>query len=532
MDGTSTILLEPPVLPVAQGQDLSFSRNATTQSATKSVLFTYSVPVLAVGIIAIGFARTVPSNAGWHDSVGSGRVGQYLAVVMATLAAVGAFNAFLGARGSATLLRCLVFVIPGTVAATSGVGNSFASAAFSPSGMTPSIPQLTLGMTAAGVLVWGLLRAGRTFGHLMTLITIVGCALTAVAVSASVDHQNSRARLSVQELLAIAALPFAWLVCAVLLLTSARSHGTKLEIATGVMFASVVVSQYVDPPGNPGVGDVRASVARAIAIGAVLAVLVGIEIERRATLDALTRRVLALTFEQAVTLAKIDSDRVAGSRRSHDQRAALLSIEAILRLTQTEDTSLDRGERLRLTTAAAEELTRLRSGYDEDSPKDGSRDSDLAELLVPAIGLARAVGAHVTSDVRSGLVVHVSEQVFADVVRNLILNALQHGGNRSITVSARRSSLEFVELSVSDLGPGVPHARRFDLFEHGRSSGGPTNSGLGLPSARLLLRQIGGDLTLDRSYTNGARFVALIPSGIGPVQEDRQHAAARTAIRS
>ena len=78
-------------------------------------------------------------------------------------------------------------------------------------------------------------------------------------------------------------------------------------------------------------------------------------------------------------------------------------------------------------------------------------------------------------------------------------------------VAARRLDYGFVELSVSDTGSGIRPARRFDLFEPGRTSGGGESSGLGLTSARSLLREMGGDLMLDRSYVGGARFVARIP---------------------
>ena len=81
-----------------------------------------------------------------------------------------------------------------------------------------------------------------------------------------------------------------------------------------------------------------------------------------------------------------------------------------------------------------------------------------------------------------------------------------------MVIEARRVDYEFIELTVTDTGPGVRSARRFDLFEAGRTSGGPDNSGLGLNSARSLLREMGGDLQLDRTHTGGARFIAKIPA--------------------
>jgi signal transduction histidine kinase len=114
-------------------------------------------------------------------------------------------------------------------------------------------------------------------------------------------------------------------------------------------------------------------------------------------------------------------------------------------------------------------------------------------------------------NVRPGLMVHASPSGLTDAIRNLILNAVQHGGNEQIVVDARRVDYEFIEFSVSDQGPGISALRRFDLFETGRTSGGTGRSGLGLDSARSLVREMGGDLALDRSTKHGARFVGRVP---------------------
>jgi signal transduction histidine kinase len=127
------------------------------------------------------------------------------------------------------------------------------------------------------------------------------------------------------------------------------------------------------------------------------------------------------------------------------------------------------------------------------------------------VSLARASGANVTCRIRSGLTVNSSSEL-TDVVRNLISNGVRHGGNSELVIEARRLDYGTIELSVQDSGPGISSARRFDLFELGRSSGGPESSGLGLYSARAMLREMGGDLVLDRSHLAGARFLARIPA--------------------
>ena len=181
-----------------------------------------------------------------------------------------------------------------------------------------------------------------------------------------------------------------------------------------------------------------------------------------------------------------------------------MSIEAVIQLLVSSE-AIDPAARRRLCDAATDELRRLR-GTTLDSTE-----SDLRELVSPVVALASAAGAKVTMRIRPGLEVYAGPAL-VDIVRNLISNAVRHGGNTDVTIEARRRDYEFVELTVSYKGPGIASARRFDLFEPGSSSGGVESSGLGLHSARTLLREMGGDLQLDRSYVGGARFAALIPA--------------------
>ena len=61
---------------------------------------------------------------------------------------------------------------------------------------------------------------------------------------------------------------------------------------------------------------------------------------------------------------------------------------------------------------------------------------------------------------------------------------------------------------VSDTGTGIPEDKRADLFKpfaavHDLTEG----DGLGLPICSLIATRMNGTLSLDESYTKGARFV-------------------------
>jgi signal transduction histidine kinase len=74
-------------------------------------------------------------------------------------------------------------------------------------------------------------------------------------------------------------------------------------------------------------------------------------------------------------------------------------------------------------------------------------------------------------------------------------------------------------ISVSDLGPGVPEEDRaviFERFQRGRVRGGQAGFGLGLAIGRELAERMGGELLLDETYTEGAKFTLRLPAAHAP----------------
>jgi signal transduction histidine kinase len=94
------------------------------------------------------------------------------------------------------------------------------------------------------------------------------------------------------------------------------------------------------------------------------------------------------------------------------------------------------------------------------------------------------------------------------VLSNLIRNASQAGArNLWFAIQPGKTT---TTLSITDDGPGIPASISTRIFEPYFTTR-PEGNGLGLSiCARLLLRQH-GSLTLDRSYSSGARFVLCLP---------------------
>lgn len=99
------------------------------------------------------------------------------------------------------------------------------------------------------------------------------------------------------------------------------------------------------------------------------------------------------------------------------------------------------------------------------------------------------------------------------IVRNLIGNAVRHGGDR--VVVRIESGEETVKVVVKDNGPGLPAEEWESIFEAYHRArdvpGLPQSVGLGLTVARKLARQMSGDLSYR--YADGwSRFELILPA--------------------
>jgi signal transduction histidine kinase len=102
------------------------------------------------------------------------------------------------------------------------------------------------------------------------------------------------------------------------------------------------------------------------------------------------------------------------------------------------------------------------------------------------------------------------------VIMNLFVNALHAIAEvdrpvHRIRISARADE-EFVAIAVSDTGPGIPPdavERIFDpFFTTKRQAMG---TGLGLSISRAILRRLGGELSVESVYGEGATFLCFLP---------------------
>jgi signal transduction histidine kinase len=147
-----------------------------------------------------------------------------------------------------------------------------------------------------------------------------------------------------------------------------------------------------------------------------------------------------------------------------------------------------------------------------------ARPVDVVAVTAAAVDVARQ-GQHdrfvrLRVDADGPLFVAIDPDQLVRLLTNLIDNARQAtmpGGQVEVAVSAQAAT---ASLTVTDDGPGVPPGERERIFDRlvrldpARRAGG---SGLGLPIARALARQAGGDVRYVPNIETGACFEVVLP---------------------
>ena len=113
--------------------------------------------------------------------------------------------------------------------------------------------------------------------------------------------------------------------------------------------------------------------------------------------------------------------------------------------------------------------------------------------------------------------VRSNREFLGKALAELLFNAKKFTTDGHVKLTAMASGITVIFM-VEDTGPGISEetqARLFDNFEKGNIF--DEGLGMGLPTCRQMIRMIGGELKFDAKYTEGSRFVVVIPNSRGEV---------------
>lgn len=234
------------------------------------------------------------------------------------------------------------------------------------------------------------------------------------------------------------------------------------------------------------------------------------EAASEARLEAEASRVRAALFSSVTHDLRTPLASITASASSLLEEGVPFSDEQRRELLQT---ILEESERLNRLVANLMDLSRLRAGAMAPA-----REPVLLEDLISSVvrRLKHLLGRRdVRIRVREGVpLVPVDVVQMDQVLTNLLENAVRYSPpSGEIAISAVRWQ-NFVEIRVSDRGPGIPaeeRARVFEEFYRKDVDGRRGGTGLGLAIARAVVVAHGGSIGIEETPGGGATVVLRLP---------------------
>ncbi|MGL4519706.1 MAG: sensor histidine kinase [Phocaeicola sp.] len=110
------------------------------------------------------------------------------------------------------------------------------------------------------------------------------------------------------------------------------------------------------------------------------------------------------------------------------------------------------------------------------------------------------------------LMLHTDPIRLQQLLINLLMNANKFTKQGSIVLKLEWVNEQWVHFTVTDTGRGIPlsdQSRLFNRYEKLREQ--EQGTGLGLAICKAIANRLGGDIWIDSTYTQGARFVTKHP---------------------
>ncbi len=357
--------------------------------------------------------------------------------------------------------------------------------------------------------------------------------------------------------LVLAMVAAAWLSVAAVGLISTRMTAQRVDAylrhASGMPMPGMrqMMAQMMGAPERQLLADVRRATWLAALAGVVLAAVVGTLTARRITAplrrlaDAagrigagdLTSTVPAEGDDELGELARTFNAMAADLRRAEEARRRLIAdiaheLGTPLAVLQANVEGMLDGvvetspERLASLHAQIQVLTRLvRDLRDLSLAQQGQlpldrRAMDLAALAREVVELSRPLaeekGIALTVEGAGALPVVADRDRIAQVLQNLLANALRYTENGGRVTVAARAGVAEGAVEVSDSGPGIPEEELPYVFERfyrvdrsrTRATGG---AGLGLTIVKTLVEAHGGRVWARSRPGEGSTFGFALP---------------------
>ncbi|MBF9194673.1 HAMP domain-containing protein [Microvirga terrestris] len=148
----------------------------------------------------------------------------------------------------------------------------------------------------------------------------------------------------------------------------------------------------------------------------------------------------------------------------------------------------------------------------------------------------RKLNFHVEVDPKLPLAIRTDSKRLQQVLRNLLSNAFKFTERGGVTLqigsaegSPLRAGSQWIAMSVTDTGIGIPEEKQRIIFEAFQQADGTTSrkyggTGLGLSISREIARLLGGEIVVSSTPGSGSTFTLFVP-----VEPPSSHGALSTA---
>ena len=137
---------------------------------------------------------------------------------------------------------------------------------------------------------------------------------------------------------------------------------------------------------------------------------------------------------------------------------------------------------------------------------------DLTHLVEETAVALQTPSVSIEVQMPAELIIWVDADRLRQALENLLSNAVKHASKGTNVQVQAEMQEEGVLLSIRDRGPGIPPEVLLTLFEPFRPGTGSTGLGLGLYLAHQIAQAHGGQLSVDRTYHDGAGFLLFLPA--------------------
>ena len=236
-------------------------------------------------------------------------------------------------------------------------------------------------------------------------------------------------------------------------------------------------------------------------------------------------RQLKRAYEHALESDKLKAAFIRNM--SHEVRTPLNVIAGFAQVLADPDLSPDAAKRKEMAHIIEKNNYLITSQIDEmielalnESAGDVTKDdhvgvNDILQQLAKEKGkfVNDDVTINVCSNIDDGFFITTNRDMLKRAIVPLIDNAMKYTAKGTITLGASVTDDE-LKLTVEDTGCGIPEAEAEHIFERFvKLDTFKEGIGLGLPLCRVIIARLGGTISLDTSYKEGARFVIRLNIG-------------------